>query len=195
MVSFVSETLNQLLINLDIMTFKIIKQSLFTITALALIGCSKSDDGNSSPPQNQAPQAFQLSVMPNNATNVGLSPTFDWVESTDPDGDTVTYSLYMDTQNPPATLVQDNITETGFEIIEPLSHYTTYYWKVVATDGQATTESSSVFSFTTRGLNLAVEATSSAGFIPRRFHQTVSFNNKVCIWIRKTHLLHSFKTT
>lgn len=44
--------------------------------------------------QNQAPSEPQLIAPANGAQNVSTSVTFEWRESTDPDGDAVTYTLY-----------------------------------------------------------------------------------------------------
>jgi len=61
----------------------------------------------------------------------------DWT-CTDPDGDSLTYRVYLDEANPPATLIYEGgdssctIGERGYR--------TTYYWRVLADDGVDTTE-------------------------------------------------------
>jgi PKD repeat protein len=67
---------------------------------------------------------------------------------TDPDpGDTLTYSVYFGKTNPPA-LQASGYTSTTYS---PglLTHYTVYYWKIVARDSHGTQTSGPVLSFTT----------------------------------------------
>jgi hypothetical protein len=72
---------------------------------------------------------------------VNRTPTFSWEQATDPDGDTVTYDLYVDSQENPSTLIAENLSTTSFELTENLDFETQYYWKVVAKDDkEASTE-------------------------------------------------------
>ncbi|RME43485.1 MAG: peptidase M4 family protein, partial [Chloroflexi bacterium] len=67
------------------------------------------------------------------ATNVRPPPALEWVGG-DADGDAVTYDVYLDTTNPPATLACSGIT-TPTCAPGSLALNTTYYWQVAASDG------------------------------------------------------------
>ncbi len=74
--------------------------------------------------------------------------TVEWEKSEDPNGDTVSYTLYADKidglQAPPAEY--KNVTETSMQItVEP---NTVYFWRVVSSDGN-NAAASSIFTFKT----------------------------------------------
>jgi len=130
---------------------------------------------------NEAPNAFSLVRANNGATNIDLSPNLSWNSAIDPDGDTVSYDLYLDTNQNPTTLLAANITATSFQIQNRLSTVQQYYWKVVAKDGRGkTTQSNAVFSFTTRNLNVR-NITNNATFTERFKHSSAVFDNK--LWV------------
>ncbi|MEO9076336.1 MAG: hypothetical protein ABI263_03460, partial [Gelidibacter sp.] len=81
-----------------------------------LSSCSSDDDSV----KNQAPNAFNLIEVTDGATNSVLNPTFSWNSTTDPDGDAITYDLYLDTVNPPKTLLVESSSETNFTSTENL---------------------------------------------------------------------------
>lgn len=66
----------------------------------------------------------------------------------DPDGDTVTYDVYLDTVNPPGKRLATDITETSV-YTGGLQLSTPYFWKVVAQDEHGRATSGDVWSFTT----------------------------------------------
>ena len=72
---------------------------------------------------------------------VGLS----W-KSSDSDGDALTYDLYFGTTNPPA-LHKAGLDAASFEV--SLEKGSTYYWKVVASDGKGARALGPVWSFKT----------------------------------------------
>lgn len=102
---------------------------------------------------NDAPGSFGTNQPMNNATGVSLRPTFGWAGSIDPNGDTVNYTLLIDTnENFTAPVTFDASSLTEYTLADPLATDTTYYWRVVANDPcDATTESqpTPAFSFTT----------------------------------------------
>jgi|GEM_PF-6571428 len=82
----------------------------------------------------------------NNEKLVPTNVTLKW-ESTDPDGDKVTFDLYFGTNsNPP--LVKSNIDVSNYTPGQ-LNYNTTYYWKVVAKDNKGATTEGPVWNFTT----------------------------------------------
>ena len=84
---------------------------------------------------------------PAGATGVGRMPTLSWT-AIDPDpGDTLTYAVYFGKTNPPplqTTSYTSNTYNPGL-----LSHYTVYYWKIVAKDNHGTLTTGPILSFTT----------------------------------------------
>jgi uncharacterized protein (TIGR02145 family) len=84
----------------------------------------------------------------NDASNVSVNPTLQWNASYDPDGDELTYDVYIGSTNPPALQVS-KLKITSYSPQE-LDESTYYYWKIVVNDG--TNEViSPVWSFSTEG--------------------------------------------
>ena len=85
----------------------------------------------------------------NNATGVDLRPVFSW-RGGDPDGDTVLYDLYLDTEITPAQLVAANLTEERWTPATNLNEGAHYYWRVVARDPSGLERNSQIYSFFAR---------------------------------------------
>lgn len=82
-----------------------------------------------------------------NATNVSCNPTITW-DATDPEGDDLTYDLYLGKTSTPA-VVASGLTDASFTVVTTLSATTAYYWKVVAHDPYGGSSESPVWKFTT----------------------------------------------
>jgi VCBS repeat-containing protein len=82
----------------------------------------------------------------NNSNNVDVNINLKW-NGGDPDGDSVTYDIYLGATNPPP-LFQENQTSTTFE---PglLNYSTKYYWQIVAIDFFGAETKSPVWTFIT----------------------------------------------
>jgi len=80
-----------------------------------------------------APDAPSHPTPDSGEKNVWTSTTLGW-SCADPDGDPLTYDVYFGTDNPPATMVSSDQTDTSLARIG-LTSGTTYYWRVVAKDG------------------------------------------------------------
>ncbi|CAG0964636.1 PE-PGRS family protein PE_PGRS18 [Methanosarcinales archaeon] len=83
----------------------------------------------------------------NDATNKPTNPSLSW-SGGDLDGDTVTYTVYLDTSSNPTT--QKCSGTSASCVVSGLSYSTQYYWKVVASDGKASPVSGTIWSFTTQ---------------------------------------------
>lgn len=93
------------------------------------------------------PPGVPLLVSPDdNATNVSVGTQLSWQATVDPDGDAITYDVYLSTNSAPSILVNSGQTTT---FSPTLSTNTTYYWQVIANDGNGGTTESDVWSFTT----------------------------------------------
>jgi len=93
------------------------------------------------------PPNIPINLSPaDGATVQPIALSLKW-SCSDPDGDLLTYNVYIDTENA-STLVISNLTETSY-LPDNLQPETTYYWKVVATDVEDITSESEVWSFAT----------------------------------------------
>jgi len=82
-------------------------------------------------------------------TDVDVDHDLSWVGG-DPDpGDTVTYDVYFEADDPtPDVMVSDDQTETTFDP-DTLDYETIYYWKIVAKDSHSATTEGPIWHFTT----------------------------------------------
>ena len=144
------------------------------------ISCSKDDGPITEEVTNDPPLSFYLLNVENGAINVDVKPNLTWETSTDPEGGTVTYDLYLSTDEEPAELYAADLTETSFEVNERLSTYETYYWKVVAKDQENATTSSQISEFTVRGLNFSeTPVVKNAPCLPRQSHTMEVYQDKM----------------
>jgi len=99
---------------------------------------------------NHSPAIPQLISPINNAKSQNLSVTLMWTSS-DPDGDSLYYDVYLDTTSSPAIIVASNHPRNYF-VASGLDSAKKYYWYVRAKDGQGMSSSLSIInSFTTIG--------------------------------------------
>ncbi len=97
--------------------------------------------------QNRVPDQPTDPTPQNGATNVQINPILSWT-GTDPDGDPVTFTVYLGTTNQPIKLV-DNQSSSSFHL-QTLAYETPYYWRIISWDGFGGSISSPVWSFTTK---------------------------------------------
>lgn len=107
------------------------------LASLALLGCG--DDGS-------APNTPAAPYPGANAKDVAVDTVLAW-ECTDPDGNELTYDVYLGTDNNPPC-VAEGISPPYYSPAENLAGDTTYYWKIVAKDGSNAT-GGPTWSFTT----------------------------------------------
>ncbi|MGV8168983.1 MAG: LamG-like jellyroll fold domain-containing protein [Candidatus Nanoarchaeia archaeon] len=99
---------------------------------------------------NLPPPQVTLDYPENNDSHfINRTPTFNWSAVTDPDGDNVTYEIYVSSYaNFSDQIVnQSNIGNNYYAQSDELT-FRTYYWKVRAHDGTAYGEWSDVWNFT-----------------------------------------------
>ncbi len=111
------------------------------------------DDGGMTPTENSAPGSFTTSVSNITHNSVSLS----WTNSTDPDGDEVTYSIQIESSE-----VASDLTSTSYEIENQLSG-ATISGTVIATDPEGLTSEAS-FEFTTYVIDIS-RYESMTGFV------------------------------
>lgn len=113
----------------------------FAVTILWIASCSKDEIDNRLP---ETPTLIEPANLSGNiATNVILT----WSFSDDMDGDAVKYSVYLDTETNPTTLVSEDQFAASFQTT--LQMNSTYFWKVVAEDSYGNQVETAVWSFST----------------------------------------------
>ncbi len=99
-------------------------------------------------PPNQPPSDPVLVYPANAAVNVPVNVQLQW-SSTDPDGDQITYDLFVGKEFPLAKIASD-LVGPSYISAQPFDFLSTYSWQVVARDSRGlTNENSSVWSFST----------------------------------------------
>lgn len=104
---------------------------------------------------NQAPTPFKLIAPKDGGTILITSPvTFKWQTSIDPDGDIVRYTLEIakDANFQNVIFYKKGICDTKITVdpqVIGLKEEETYYWRVVAVDGNGAITSSNTYSFRT----------------------------------------------
>jgi len=111
------------------------------VTLFLMFGCS--DDSTS--PDNEAPGIPSNPVPSNGSSNIEVNSNLTW-SCNDPDGDALTYDVYFGTSsNPP--LVSSNQSSSTYDL-GTMNYETTYYWKIIASDGELET-ASPIWDYTT----------------------------------------------
>lgn len=114
---------------------------------ITIAACSSDDDG----PSNQAPDKAILLNPSNQAKDLEASEVeLKWQATTDPDGDAVSYDIYLDTIHPPEAKIMGDISETSLKLTEDIEFDKTYYWSVVAKDESGAESNSNIGVFSTR---------------------------------------------
>ncbi len=106
-------------------------------------------NGNDTTNPNNPPNPPGSPVPADHATKQSTQLGLKW-SCSDPDGDPLTYDVYLDTGNPPTSLVSDDQADTSYAA--SLANGTTYYWKIVAFDDQDSSTAGPVWDFTTNQL-------------------------------------------
>ncbi len=96
---------------------------------------------------NNPPSIPSMLYPANGDVNVATIPEFRWSASQDPDGDNITYTLSYSKDN--VYWAEVNTSKTELYIKVHLSEFTSYSWKVKATDSEGGSSESLPFSFTT----------------------------------------------
>ncbi len=97
---------------------------------------------------NSNPAVASGPIPATNATTISRTARLSWIAS-DPEGDDLTFDVFLGKTAIPATIVATGISDTTFGVRTPLSAATDYYWKVVTYDPFGGVSESPVWKFTT----------------------------------------------
>jgi len=124
-----------------------------TVISISYAGTQKTFTVAQERGVNNIPTKPILTFPSDNQTTVNRLPLFQWTQSTDTDGDVVTYKLEYSTDQT-NWVALSNTTTNSISPASSLQPSTTYYWKVTANDGFGGVVVSNVGTFTT-GTNVA----------------------------------------
>ncbi|MCB9641338.1 MAG: hypothetical protein H6727_20730, partial [Myxococcales bacterium] len=108
--------------------------------------------------QGQAPTAPTLKAPANTSTVTSLTPTLELTNSTDADGDSLTYTFEVATdanftQKVATQSVAETANTTMWTVSPALQENKTYYWRAQASDGTLQSPWSAVYSFSINANN------------------------------------------
>lgn len=83
-------------------------------------------------PNNRPPLNVSNPIPENLAANLGVEVMLRWTGS-DPDGDQLTYEVFMAERGNELAMVAENLSQTSFQLVN-LKTSTTYFWRVIARD-------------------------------------------------------------
>jgi len=108
------------------------------------ISCSiiYTNSSKPNPPSNPEPSLLAETVL--------ITPILSWICGDPDNGDTLTYDLYLSTDESPSLFIS-GITSPSFSVNSNLSNCTKYYWKIIAADSLGLVTNGPVWSFTTDG--------------------------------------------
>jgi hypothetical protein len=125
-------------------------RNLLYIAALSISLWSCGGGGDNPAPVNNAPTTPSLVAPTNNLLCIDNPVTCQWSASTDKDGDVITYQIEV-AKNSAFTLDKQTFNSQLTTQLVSLEEDIAYYWRVKATDGEASSGYSSVFKFYTYG--------------------------------------------
>jgi len=97
---------------------------------------------------NNPPNEPSFPIPDDGTDNVSITTNLLWTGG-DPDGDSVTYDVYLDTNPNPSTLVCDDVSSDFCNPPDDLQYGEQYYWKVIARDEHGSTTTGPIWDFTT----------------------------------------------
>jgi Bacterial Ig-like domain len=98
-------------------------------------------------PTNQPPDVPCNPSPEPKANDILVTTEFDWDCTSDPDGDPVTFDVYLGTSTDPGLVA--TVSDPPYEPVTPLTTMTRYYWRIEARDSFGAVSSSPLWSFDT----------------------------------------------
>ena len=94
--------------------------------------------------------------------------TLQWM-CDDIEGDPITYDIYFGTDNPPATKISSDLSDT-YLIVGGLNESITHFWRVIAKDDHDNSTTGPVWSFTTGFWGTSCEGISTVEYAGKMYH-------------------------
>jgi len=159
------------------------KRYIFILIGSILFSCSGSDDDGPTPtPTNTAP-SVPTKVYPDNGLLCSDNPLdFSWNASTDPDNDSVTYSVQVATNEQFSTDIQtksSSQTNTTFTLEKGVA----YYWRVRAIDSKnKNSDYSTIWKFYTEGEGISNYSPYTPTLISPTLNETIVNVTTILEW-------------
>tara|TARA_R110001583_G_scaffold39978_1_gene128021 strand:- start:4391 stop:5092 length:702 start_codon:yes stop_codon:yes gene_type:complete len=136
-----------------------------TTLALVIIACGGGGDDPPAAPVNVAPPQTQLIYPSANLLCIDNNIAFEWIATTDPDGDTVKYRLTIARDRNLNEIVEQR-TSTSIKINIELEKAVAYYWSVTAMDSKGNeAEPTETLAFYTAGAGVSNYAPFTAALV------------------------------
>lgn len=160
----------------------------FSLVAVFILSynCSSGGGDDTPPPveENKAPEKVSTLTYPtNNLLCIDNTLTFQWGASTDPNGDSISYTLEIATDSGFTTIVENHtVTKTSKTVT--LDKGKAYYWRVKATDSKnLSSDYSQVYQLYTEGLGTVNHVPFSAELVSPSVNVTVDAGTVELKWI------------
>lgn len=158
---------------------------------------------------NDAPESFNLASPAPSAEVVSVLPTLAWSNTTDKEGDAISYSVYVYSDTALTTVVASALglapadgSMTSWTLTTPLTNHTTYYWKVIAQDshGAQTASLARLFIVNTGNtaptlpviVSPAIAGQSSTSTLPLTVQNSTDAENDVVTYIFELDTVSTF---
>jgi hypothetical protein len=162
-------------------------RSLLIVASLILFSCGGSSDSDEPiitppTPTNEAPSVPALNSPIDGLLCTDLSLDFSWNASSDPDGDNVSYTIQVATNNSFSENLQTksvSSTSTTFNLLKGLA----YYWRVSAKDAKNKSSSySTIRKFYSEGEGVSNHLPYTAALISPVLNTVLNTNSTTLEW-------------
>lgn len=156
-------------------------KKLLYISVLSLFLCSCGGGDEVLIPENIPPTSTSLLEPRNNSLCIDNLVQFKWNESTDPNGDNITYELQISKDNT-FTQIVNTLKEVSTTVSVPLEKGTLYYWRVRSTDNINESNYSSIFNFYTEGEGITNYIPFSPELVSPELNDVVQQSTTILKW-------------
>jgi hypothetical protein len=153
------------------------KKIYISVFSLFLWSCGGSD----TPPLNIIPTTPILLEPTNNLLCIDNLVQFKWSESTDSDGDNITYLIQISKDNT-FTQIVNTFSKVSTTVSVSLEKGTSYYWRVKSTDNKDESNYSSIFNFYTEGEGITNYIPFSPELVSPELNSVVQQSTTILKW-------------
>ena len=156
-------------------------KKLLYISVLILFLCSCGGGDEVLISENIPPTSTSLLEPTNNSLCIDNLVQFKWSESTDPNGDNITYEVQISKDNT-FTQIVNTLKEVSTTVSVPLEKGTSYYWRVRSTDNINESNYSSIFNFYTEGEGITNYIPFSPELVSPELNDVVQQSTTILKW-------------